>query len=295
VSAITADLFRRTSFPTRLQALAVVGYALIFVTLLVFGRPGLGLGGAFFVPVVLVALVRGPVLGAAAGLLALVLYEAAVLIPSNAHWDGVLSVPLDVRLCSYVVAGVVVGYVAGRGRHMLARSLHVLDELLVLARRDVSTGALSPIGLEGAISRRVAGGWPFGLLVGKVEPEPRRSSNGRAGDELLREACRAIGERIEVDGEIAWVGPAELAVLVACQAPAGAREACEAVERDLAGIGCRATFGWAFHPADGADALSLVRAADERLYARLLVRGDWDPTESGAGLVDALPRAQTPA
>jgi len=288
VSAIAGDLFRRASFPTRLQALAVVGYALIFLILLVFGRPGLGLGGAFYVPVVLVALVRGPVLGAAAGVLALVLYEAAVLIPSNAQWDGVLSVGLDVRLCSYVVAGVVVGYVSGRGRHMLARSLHVLDELLVLARRDVKTGTLSPIGLEGAISRRVAGGWPFGLLVGRVEP-------GHPNGELLREACRVIGRRLDIEGEISWVGPSELAVLVTCQAAAGAREACEAVERDLAEIGCRATFGWAFHPAEGADALSLLRAADERLYARLLVRGEWNPTAASADLVEQLPRALTSA
>jgi hypothetical protein len=288
VSAIAADLIRRTSFPTRLQALAVLGYALIFVTLLVFGRPGLGLGGAFYVPVVLVALVRGPVLGGAAGLLALVLYETAVLIPSNAQWDGVFSVSLDVRLCSYVVAGVVVGYVSGQGRNMLARSLHVLDELLVIARRDVKTGTLSPVGLEGAISRRVAGGWPFGLLVGRVQP--RHSNDG-----LRREACGVIGRRLEVEGEIAWVGPAELAVLVACQAPAGAREACEAFERDLAEIGCRATFGWAFHPAEGADALSLLRAADERLYARLLVRGEWNPTAASADLVDELPRARTSA
>jgi GGDEF domain-containing protein len=33
------------------------------------------------------------------------------------------------------------------------------------------------------------------------------------------------------------------------------------------------TFGWAVFPADGENALSLYRAADERLYARKLVRG----------------------
>ena len=35
----------------------------------------------------------------------------------------------------------------------------------------------------------------------------------------------------------------------------------------------RITFGWAVYPADGENALSLYRAADERLYARKLVRG----------------------
>ena len=35
----------------------------------------------------------------------------------------------------------------------------------------------------------------------------------------------------------------------------------------------RITFGWAVYPTDGENALSLYRAADERLYARKLVRG----------------------
>ena len=34
------------------------------------------------------------------------------------------------------------------------------------------------------------------------------------------------------------------------------------------------TFGWAVFPGDGENALSLYRAADERLYARKLVRGE---------------------
>jgi GGDEF domain-containing protein len=98
-----------------------------------------------------------------------------------------------------------------------------------------------------------------------------------------------------VEGEVARVGPAELAALVTCQTPAGARDVCANLERDLAESGCRATFGWAFHPADGADALSLLRAADERLYARLLVRGEWNPPAASAELVAELPPARTSA
>jgi hypothetical protein len=42
----------------------------------------------------------------------------------------------------------------------------------------------------------------------------------------------------------------------------------------LARQGSPIMFGWAVFPQDGENALSLYRAADERLYARKLVRGD---------------------
>jgi len=40
------------------------------------------------------------------------------------------------------------------------------------------------------------------------------------------------------------------------------------LESVLAGAGLGITFGWAVHPQDGLNALSLYRAADEWLYAR---------------------------
>jgi hypothetical protein len=49
------------------------------------------------------------------------------------------------------------------------------------------------------------------------------------------------------------------------------------------------TFGWAAYPQDGKDALALFRAADERLYARKIVRGEWTPSAASAGLVEELP------
>ena len=49
------------------------------------------------------------------------------------------------------------------------------------------------------------------------------------------------------------------------------------------------TFGWAAYPQDGKDALGLFRAADERLYARKIIRGEWKPSAASAGLVQQLP------
>jgi hypothetical protein len=39
----------------------------------------------------------------------------------------------------------------------------------------------------------------------------------------------------------------------------------------LAADGFAVTFGWAAYPQDGSNALSLYRAADERLYARRII------------------------
>jgi hypothetical protein len=42
----------------------------------------------------------------------------------------------------------------------------------------------------------------------------------------------------------------------------------------LSASGIAIAFGWSVFPQEGANALSLYRAADERLYARKLVRGE---------------------
>jgi hypothetical protein len=45
------------------------------------------------------------------------------------------------------------------------------------------------------------------------------------------------------------------------------------LESVLEDQGVRITFRWALYPGEGENALSLYRAADERLYAGKLVRG----------------------
>jgi hypothetical protein len=52
----------------------------------------------------------------------------------------------------------------------------------------------------------------------------------------------------------------------------------------------RVTFGWAMHPREGTNALALYRVADERLYARKLMRGQRRGTLE---LVEDPPAAQT--
>jgi len=275
VSASVARLYRRSSVPQRLHGGALVGYAAVFAGLFVYGRPGIGIGQGFYVPIVLVALAGGPATGAAAGLLATLLYEIALFPDAS---DGVTQRG-GIHLLWYVAAGALVGYFAQRGRALLAEALHTLDDLLRLARRDLDTGTRTAEGLNGVLAERIAAGRPFVLLLGELECDTHHAG--------LRAATAAIAAGLDGGVEIARVGPAQLAVVPAGSVCAPRREAA-ALERLLDRSGSRATFGWAAFPGEGDDALSLFRAASERLYARRLVRGEWTPTAASAGLVDEL-------
>ena len=162
------DRYRRLSVPQRLEASGAAVYVVVFVLLVLYGRPGLGLGQGFYLAIVLVALAGGPWTGAAAGLLAAVLFGGSELLSGTVTWGTLLRAPLEVRLIAYVVAGIAVGYFAQRGRRMLGESLHVLDDLLGLARRDVATGALNAGGLGARIADRAERRWPFAVLVGDL-------------------------------------------------------------------------------------------------------------------------------
>ena len=262
------DRFRRLSVPQRLEASGAVVYVLVFILLILYGRPGLGLGQGFYLAIVLVGLAGGPLTGAAAGLFAAVLLGASELVSGSATWGTLLRAPLEVRIVAYVVAGIAVGYFAQRGRRMLGESLHVLDDLLGLARRDVATGALNADGLEARIAARAERRWPFAVLVGDL---------AAPSESALRDAMRTIADELSTDDEVARVG-GRLAVVAAATSIESARERALAIEEACERGGCRATFGWAFHPQDGDEALSLFGSASERLQARRHALGDVPPS-----------------
>jgi GGDEF domain-containing protein len=165
----------------------------------------------------------------------------------------------------------------------------MLDVLLALARRDVESGALNPEGLDAALAQRVGRAWPFALLVGELDPA------SDDGDELVREAVRVLTSQLGPVAEVARTGPTRVVVLAPATSQRIARETAGEAERALRADGPDATFGWAFYPAEGADAISLLQTASERLYARRIVRGEWAPTAASAGLVDELPAPRVAA
>ncbi|HET7353765.1 MAG TPA: hypothetical protein VFJ11_06940 [Gaiellaceae bacterium] len=124
-------LWQEISLPQRLLIASALSYGGVFALLLAFGRPGLGIGGGFFVPVILAAAATSAPEGALAGVGALFLYELA--IHGGLTWADFENVSALTRFVSYVAAGVVVGYLAQRARRMLAQSLFVLEDLVELA------------------------------------------------------------------------------------------------------------------------------------------------------------------
>jgi hypothetical protein len=249
---VVGELLERVSVPRRLEATALLVYAVIFVLLVAFGRPGLGISQGFYLAIVLVGVAGGPLNGVAAGVLATLL--CAIAGVAHGHTPLESAEPLGIRLVAFTTAGLAVGYFALRGRQMLAESFHVLDEVLRLARREVGMGALTAEGISARIAER-ANGSPFAVLVGETAP---------SSDAALREALRRIAVALDGESEVGRVGPRRLAVVTSSRTPEDARDIAGELERALAG----STFGWALHPQDGDEPLSLVGAASERLQAR---------------------------
>ena len=135
-------LLAEITIPQQLLIASAVTYGLVFGLLLEYGRPGLGVGEGFFVAIILAAAATSPVLGAAAGLGALFLYELAIHQSSGLVLTDFDDAPALVRLASYVAAGVVTGFLARRLRLMLAQSLTMLEELADIAYDRVDWASL---------------------------------------------------------------------------------------------------------------------------------------------------------
>jgi hypothetical protein len=136
-------LFSTLTIPQRLLIASAFAYAAVFAGILAFGRPGLGLGQAFFVPIVLVAAATSPFLGALAGAGALLLYELAIHDKAGDFtWVDFTHAPAVSRLVTFVAVGALAGFLARRGRLMLAQSLYVLEDLVEIAHARLEDAAL---------------------------------------------------------------------------------------------------------------------------------------------------------
>ncbi|HJQ49892.1 MAG TPA: hypothetical protein VJ838_05215 [Gaiellaceae bacterium] len=132
--------WRGISIPQRLLIASALTAGAVFALLVAFGRPGLGIGEGFFVPVILAAAATSAPEGALAGAGALLLYELAIHRHSGLAFADFDSAPAITRFVSYVAAGVVAGYLAQRFRRMLAQSLFVLEDLVELAHGRLEEG-----------------------------------------------------------------------------------------------------------------------------------------------------------
>ena len=247
--------------------LALSAFALVFVAFLLFENPGLGIGHFYYLPVALIALSTGPRIGAIAGCAATALYAAGVLLNPDIPSAELLTVSAGIRLIIFAGSGAILGWFA-------ASNQALVEKLQILAERDHLTGLPNTRAFEAAIARRFESGRPFALLLGDMDglKEMNDLHGEDSGDDALRRLGGMLANALEPSDELARVGGDEFAVLAALGSTQEAARLATRLETVLAGTGIGITFGWAVHPQDGLNALSLYRAADERLYARKYIR-----------------------
>jgi len=257
-----------TLHPRLLAGSAIASIAIVFMALVLFERPGLGLGHFFYIPIALLGVVYGPRLGAIAGAIAAVLYGIAVYINPAIPTVELVTISTPIRLVTYATCGLLVGWFAQQNRELIAR-------LEVLAQRDRLTGLPNMRAFEAAVDRRFASDEPFVVLLGDLDGLRAMNEAGGhgEGDAVLVRLAETLGTLLRPEEQMARVGGDEFAVLVSARGKDAAAQRANQLEARLAEHGLKATFGWAAYPEEGTNALGLVRVADERLYARKLVRG----------------------
>ena len=141
---------------------AGVAYALIFLGLVFLESPGLGLGHFFYLPIAVIAIVRGARGGLAAGVVATALYTVAVIINSDLPTIDLLTVSTPIRLVGYTLTGALIGWFAQQNRELI-------DQLEVLANRDRLTGLPNARAFEIEVDKRFAAQQPFAILLGDLD------------------------------------------------------------------------------------------------------------------------------
>lgn len=249
-----------------LTALAM--YGAVFFALVFFERPGVGLGHFFYLPIALIAIVHGPRVGALGGVVAAVLYATAFYASPTIPTVQLLTVSTPIRLITFTTCGMLVGWFAIRNRELI-------QKFEFLAQRDRLTGLPNMRAFEAAVDRRFASAEPFSMLLGDLDGlrEANEAGGHGEGDVVLVQLAEALGTLLRGEEEVARVGGDEFAVLVSVRGKDAAAQRANQLEQRLAQHGLAVTFGWAAFPDEGSNALGLIRVADERLYARKLVRG----------------------
>jgi len=220
--------------------------------------PGLGIGHFLYVPVVLLALSYGPRWGAGLGAVSAGIYVVASALNSRFEPnEQALSVSSGIRLFTFVVIGWVVGSAARKNGELMQR-------LKEHAERDFLTDLLNTRAFEADLTERLAAEEPFALVLADVDDlKVVNDTQGHAaGDDHLRRLAAVLREETSPQDTVARIGGDEFAVLADGDGEVLARRLRDAV----AARGLGVSVGWATHPGDGTDRLSLFRTADKRLY-----------------------------
>jgi len=188
-----------------------------------------------------------------------------VLLNPNIPSHEVLTTGALIRFVTYAGIGLLIGWFAQKNAELVAR-------LQILAERDFLTGLPNTRAFEAAIARRLTAGEPFALLLGDMDNLKAINDGHAEGNEILQQLATLLGNSLRPDDGVARVGGDEFAVLTPARTNDEAAQLAARASRRSRASGAGVTFGWAVRGQDGTEALSLFRAADERLYARKFVR-----------------------
>jgi diguanylate cyclase (GGDEF)-like protein len=255
-----ADSHRRLLFAAGLTA-----YAGVFLSFVLFERPGLGIGHFFYVAIVLIALATNAWWGALAGTFATGLYALAVLITPRLPAD-VITIAAGIRFVTYVGVGVVVGVFVQANRMLVTR-------LREQAERDFLTDLLNTRAFDDRLAARCHLGGEFLLMLGDMDNLKHiNDAHGHdEGNRAIQRVAELLHELLGSGDELARIGGDEFAILTDTSVD-GVAELTRRLQRALARHGYEISFGWAAAPRDGTVPIELFRKADDRLYGAKLLR-----------------------
>jgi diguanylate cyclase (GGDEF)-like protein len=258
-------------------AVALTGYAVVFGGFVLFEQPGLGIGHFYYLCVALVALSTGAAGGAAAGVLADVLYTTGTFLNPSIPSAHVLTTSTAIRFLTYALMGALVGWFAQSNRDLVER-------LRTAADRDFLTDLWNTRAFDGMLEAKLEQNRPFGLVLGDFDGlKAINDEEGHAvGNDVLRRVAELLQNVVRAEDQLARTGGDEFAVLTTLPGSDAVRALCGRLTAALANEGYAMSFGWAVHPRDGRDALALFRAASERMHAQKLIRSHLTtPAETG--------------
>ena len=258
-----------------LLSAAAALYPLIFATFLLVEKPGLGVGHFYYIPIALVALANGPAWGAGAGIASTGFYTLGIVISPRLPTYDVLTASSSIRLFTYTMVGVLVGWFAheppgarrpapcGRASATSSPASSTRARSTPLSQPDSSRGSRS------------------GSMLGDMDNiKDVNDTEGHAvGNDVLRRAGEILTKELGEHDQVARIGGDEFAVITSLPGTDAVRALCSRLTAALGAEGMSMSFGWAVCPRDGDSSLLLYRAADERLYAQKLIRSRFTAAE----------------
>jgi len=245
--------------------LAAPLYAGVFTVLVLVESPGLGIGHFFYLPICLVALTTDEVRGAAAGIVAAVLYTTAIFITPHVLSASAVTMTTVIRLLTFAGVGALVGWYASRNRSLVR-------ELRLHARQDYLTGIGNVRLFDEELARRCGDAQPFTLVLTDLDDfgHVNEVHGHEAGNIALCRVADALRESAGPAAAVARIGGDEFALLTYRPAEQTS-QLCARVARTLAGENLHLSFGTTSYPDDGTTPVELFRKAHDRLFASKLL------------------------